>query len=105
MPVARRHARTRLIGEAAHAKLGRSQRLTREAPLHVNAPRADIAKLVEVLLRPVGHLETVAPTNRTAALRLGRRTRSRSGRTEARTPERPLAIAVREKRQLPNAST
>jgi hypothetical protein len=30
--------------------------------LHVNVPRADIAKLVEVLLRPVGHLDTVAPT-------------------------------------------
>src|SRR5688500_433492 len=55
MPMTPRHARTRLIGEAAHAKLRRSQLLTREAPLHVNVPRADITKLVEVPLRPVGH--------------------------------------------------
>src|SRR5215207_161874 len=62
MPVAPRHARTRLIGEPTHAELARSQCLPREPPLHVNVPRADIAKLVEVLPRPVGHLETVAPT-------------------------------------------
>src|SRR5215211_4315381 len=61
MPVTPRHAGTRVVGEAAHAELGRSQSLPREPPLHWRVPRAEIAKLVEVLLRPVGHPETLAP--------------------------------------------
>src|SRR5688500_16975636 len=60
MPVTPRHAGTRVVGEAAHAEFGRSQSLPREPPLHWHVPRADIAKVVEVLLRPVGHPETLA---------------------------------------------
>src|SRR5919198_1324893 len=60
MPVTPRHAGTRVVGEAAHAELGRSQSLPREAPLHWRVPRADIAKLVEALLHPLGHPETLA---------------------------------------------
>src|SRR5687767_5540558 len=61
MPVTPRHAGTRLVGEAAHAELGGSQRRPREPPLHASLGRADIAKLAEVLLRPVGHLGTLPP--------------------------------------------
>src|ERR687896_2139130 len=60
MPVTPRHPGTRVVREAAHAELGRSQRLARESPLHRRVVRADIAKLVEVLLRPLGHPGTLA---------------------------------------------
>src|ERR671919_902294 len=65
MPVTPRHARPRVIGEAAHAELGRSQSFPREPPLHPNILRADITKIAEVLPGPIGHLGTFAPLHRT----------------------------------------
>src|SRR4029453_2936654 len=73
VPVPPRHPGTRLVGEPAHAQLWRSQGLAREAPLDLNTLRADVANLVEVLLRPVGHLDNFGTTglDRTATARRG----------------------------------
>jgi hypothetical protein len=55
MPVAERHARARLVGEAADAELGRVQGVAGHLPLHWRFAGAHVAQALEVLLRPVGH--------------------------------------------------
>ena len=67
--VAERHARARVVGEAADAELGRAQRAARELPLHRRVRRALVLEPPEVRLLPVRHAASRTGSSRSVRCR------------------------------------
>ena len=87
MPVTPRHTGTRLIGAIGSRRARAIAEPHAEPPLHPRIARADITKILEVLLRPIGHRPDLCTEGPTPGA-LGRRALSR-------LPEAGLKAVVR----------